>query len=1495
MGACSSDNIRQTLFLGCSVESFSCNLGFNEQPTEVIVRIVEDTCASPAGTNKIYYDVTDVTGDIEKTYTGADPGFYSYGSSNNEPPKLGAPCYFRFADFEFCGILQSWTKLDVQSDTNVYEVTLVSPVQILEGCQIIIDDYTGPIVGLNLFNVFGFQEVFSVNSYAPYYTDPRYPVDGPIMGSLSNAFGGANANQEGMSWNKIKQGINILTSSLTPVSAFGYEEFSQVGRITYYGGQSNAAYGLIPRDAAYPIIGVLFSVSTSIAYYILDISELPEVPDYYRIPGPSINLLALISQVCNDFSMDFYVELVPVMHGGTLIKVIKIRTILRNVQPDTSIVQSFIDATDEVIDSSFGRELRNENTTTFLIGGQKQSVWQVDNGLPNPGDDPEESWFTANFAASAANYVRDRIVPFFGTDGNGSAYVLHAHEDNNPNHSYINFDFVGRYNWLILDAILPATLPVTVSEMRRASEGYDSWSWFTKVANTSFNYYITGAGLNIDTVFNPKIIQESNLQPRDMVNIQSKTAPDQFTYEIKQYVAVLAEIYDQSKKTFMVRAPWIVARYHIDSSVIADSWTDLGIDYTDIPTEGGWTESTGVLELANPSTYVDRMRLENGAIKPFAMFNLTSHSGISQTSKSISEFDSNESFAIDANGSIRLYYACTQDLEPVFLDRPNLTSPRVLVQFSQPLDFESDETNSWYGANAWGLGDVPIPGMNLGTALFQGHLKSVESELTINYIDPPVREPDKIAVMLKSNVHTYGPWKPDNVIEAGPPGQTRVEKQEDLVPWIYGSYAALDDVAQYRANEAVTVMNEGEVGNVTIHGVPNVPLGSELASLNGLVSQFYTGNQIVDNRVFTLTATTVYSVNNTPTSFTVPTILFGFWNGSYGPTVTNISVRFGTDGITTNYGFRTYTPKFGVLGKLNAQRLEQRYIHENQRRANLRFLEEAKYIQGKYIQSLRQIGNSLKPRTHKDDDARKKQGTPHSVLVGQSIPWRVSGFARSISATKDLFEVQNNLVSTTGYNNIAIMSLDGLIRPVSMDGGGGLPRYANNTVEPRPTSIASIPPFQTGADNPSLYYNFDLTLNYWNPFSNPTGFSRANISERHSGGAGHDIDIVARGTYTDFTGAAKSLIMPFDTGGYMASYKADYKNDYRPFALRGPILLQSWGYDTNGKPIPNAADIEATMSGAGQFTNSSLTDKFYPDFLRKPHTWPVAPVDLRFDRNRNLWISPPEYELVVATLTENIPAFGSGLATINLHDAYDSQGSSLTIGHIKPIDKVGINHSIGDKIIAYFDKRSQTYSIIECPLSGGGGGELLYFKIIQDRIERSTYVSGVPINCPTGILTGTGLNITNDVIGSPLFLYDNEEKFVLLSGYKGYATPITCSGGFTNYHIVSVEKQFPYTVITSGKPVSEGNPEAGGEIPKATFNTGNFSLSPATDIPALIMRPNDAGLPLSIVSGWQIELENHFATDITIPYRSGLITQASLLKGNTFKIISADCNLIRLR
>ena len=176
----------QTLFLGCSIASFSASVGWNKQTTEITITLVQDDCgveamkdssgndivaygddgdaytvpldppglpgAGLSGTiienklysnPKIYYDTH-----LEKRHwVKADPGFFTYGKNGTEAASLGSAVYFRVADFEFCGLLQSWSESKGTGGNPTYSVKIVDPRAVLEGTELIIGDYASSVHG----------------------------------------------------------------------------------------------------------------------------------------------------------------------------------------------------------------------------------------------------------------------------------------------------------------------------------------------------------------------------------------------------------------------------------------------------------------------------------------------------------------------------------------------------------------------------------------------------------------------------------------------------------------------------------------------------------------------------------------------------------------------------------------------------------------------------------------------------------------------------------------------------------------------------------------------------------------------------------------------------------------------------------------------------------------------------------------------------------------------------------------------------------------------------------------------------------------------------------------------------------------------------------------------------------------------------------------------------------------------------------------------------
>ena len=130
--ACTPANIygpfEHTLFLGCSIKGFNCTVGWNEQTTSISVDLIEDPCVPPDDDPKVYYPKPG----LRKEWKKADPGFEEY------QPTIGAPVYFRFGDFEFAGVVQSWMKKDDSNGLGQYNVNISDPRFILQNTQIIL-------------------------------------------------------------------------------------------------------------------------------------------------------------------------------------------------------------------------------------------------------------------------------------------------------------------------------------------------------------------------------------------------------------------------------------------------------------------------------------------------------------------------------------------------------------------------------------------------------------------------------------------------------------------------------------------------------------------------------------------------------------------------------------------------------------------------------------------------------------------------------------------------------------------------------------------------------------------------------------------------------------------------------------------------------------------------------------------------------------------------------------------------------------------------------------------------------------------------------------------------------------------------------------------------------------------------------------------------------------------------------------------------------------
>lgn len=348
----------------------------------------------------------------------------------------------------------------------------------------------------------------------------------------------------------------------------------------------------------------------------------------------------------------------------------------------------------------------------------------------------------------------------------------------------------------------------------------------------------------------------------------------------------------------------------------------------------------------------------------------------------------------------------------------------------------------------------------------------------------------------------------------------------------------------------------------------------------------------------------------------------------FGPNLTSINFSLGTKGATTTYEFKTYTPKFGKLTKLFYDRYKE--INKG-RNKQLRLLKDFQAKQNKLYRKIAARRSREKIDTMKADALSNSM---QRVIVGHMQDWYEIDGDITQKSVVGLTTLAKTSLTLENYSAKGMMSLDGIFSPATFNpNSNSLPRVA-----------------QSNSDEP-------INTETYNPFSkgdHPYSAGRA---------AGHSIDLIG-GKTSIGNGLLHSFYDYRDPNKYPAE-------DYNFIALRGPLMLHSWGYDTKGKPVPNAGGD---------------SDNFASNWLQKPRDWPVAPIDLRFDSNRGVWTTPEPPTVYIAKLSSSLSPFGTATASANI----DGETKWITI-----TDFIGKTIKAGALCYVYYHKPSSTYIILE--------------------------------------------------------------------------------------------------------------------------------------------------------------------------------------------------------
>ena len=836
--ACSPANIygprQQTIFLGSSVQSVSCSVGWNEQQSSLTVVLVDDFCEVPADKPaKVYYPKP---GSRVET-RDADPGFTK--------PTIGVPVYFRIGGdsansddiFEFAGILQSWTEDRSAGGYPVYTVQIVDPRLILQNLEVIVSDYAGGVGDVyNLINAYGWLE-------SKGYSCPQTLVNGANFGSPAGGFCGAENNNEGTPWNKpggpggnpggLRYAIQRLLSGHpdSSFSPYGYASYRGPNNTTDKAANGEY-YGVIQGSSQDRYDGALVAAGGHgyVSQYYIDLSEIPFTPTFYRIPGPSISLLDLITQVCNDSGSDYYIEL---LITSTKQKCIKVRTVQRAVQPTLGEIESFVQDVENVTSKNIGRELRNEPSQSFVYGGYVQTIYQQDRTPTKSIGEIIQFW---GYDAAGALHYADNTTLTGREAGEWAIWV-----DIRPLNLVLNNTFAGGPSPGF--GVGNNYLKITEREIRLALAGFDPW----------FNYALTykaGTGTefgkklkNVLNIVGPQIHFGHVGQTTDriknefsnMLGFNIAFQPDQDPQnpkngdmrKVHDFIQNWADTYYGKK--FLVQLPYVCYCTDADSGQVL---------YSDNPTnDGGWPAFgvTNILGLpvnateGIPGEACSHFTDDSNKVLPFV------------------RFYSYETGAIRTEGD-SLVYTPTDGVKSLYVSASVEEKPleyysyaTAVVNLDNPIEMSglekdlSDIDVSFGGlieiAHESGLGALDIKKLKFGLSFNPDGSRGADGALGMALRR---RTPSEAAVPMKSNTTRYGPKA-----YKGPPGQIHFVADDGLVPWEYDGYTSLlnggINAMDEQASSAVTYMQEGERGSVNFPGHPTKRLGSELRGSNSVM------------------------------------------------------------------------------------------------------------------------------------------------------------------------------------------------------------------------------------------------------------------------------------------------------------------------------------------------------------------------------------------------------------------------------------------------------------------------------------------------------------------------------------------------------------------------------------------------------------------------------------------------------------------------------------
>lgn len=896
--------------------------------------------------------------------------------------------------------------------------------------------------------------------------------------------------------------------------------------------------------------------------YSVDISEiLTGLPDYYRIPGPKVGLLEVVSQICEVTGHLWRL----VLEGSTFR--IKVQSLAQDAanQKVTDTIKTMA-KNKKAIAWDAGTEATNGVVSNFVVwGGAKENTILFDRGndtYSNPNSVIKYYW-GVDINGTPQTTINYEIKTYYNLLGD--SYTLEVME--NIRIPAIGIEDIESDNYYLTNSL----------ELQCVLGSQEAWEFYLELYepgryekiflraprdwNPDTFYWMRygGAGaVSLKRTFSEK---ENDVGVRRAARLYSYLKSYCETYWGKQF---LVQVNGGDEKNLKGRSNNIGAdgatsksggltvRNKLEKKGPQDPLTDEQKGtYNILPSQSGWYDKTqtasGPFKNIPTEIFEGHFKDPKGKMQNWVI--IQAQPGIYQIDDTSADcYVLGNYIYLKLNVSDK--YVLVDGVEHVHVSLPQ--SVMLIGPEQSRSELGHDNLSKW-------LFGIFGPVLIGSSELFK-----------VGYI--PIT-PRLMALNFASTTNdSYGPWYKNS----GKGGLTKIEHDTSLTPWEFGSSANLEQVFAKKLKD-IQPIDKFETGSLTMVSAPEHQLGEELIK-NGAI-------------------------------------------------VTSISASYGPSGVTTQYSFRTFTPRFGVTSDSIINRLKQQALRQNEDRRNI-LKAYMDTIARQQSANRAEMGSKIRSFFLEFLGRRHDRMSPHPLMVmgigfasagpfayrGLGMYSRTKNLGASYKQNESMKDIGKKLYDFIEENSKAAVSMDTLYVPFRnnfADGGdafflssGYLPhcwpikpdvlvsQKFTNDLDPQYKRADGLIDVRQGKVPTSITYNpfkrfshfdtlMDYNKDYWDNHNRPDRYALTNGAQPVGS---QTIDVNA-------------------------------------IALRGPLMVSGWGVDLwTGEIIPN--------SNYGTNFEYGLTNRFTPDpKVRANAPWEAAqnkmtgPVDLMWDSARGVWTS----------------------------------------------------------------------------------------------------------------------------------------------------------------------------------------------------------------------------------------------------------------------------------